>query len=130
MGKLFKHLSGQFREYYKNLTPVKRASVLGVSVVVFVTLVVLGMMVTGNTYVPLFTNVATEQLPQVAEQLQKRGIPFKISDDGHTILIAKELLHSTQMAIMTEMGGAKVGHVGLEIFAKRPKPRPNKRSKA
>jgi flagellar M-ring protein FliF len=119
MSKLLRHLLAQFREYYKNLTPVKRVSVLGVSVVVFITVVVLSMMVTGNTFVPLFTNVATEQLPQVAEQLQKRGIPFKISDDGHTILIAKELLHSTQMAIMTEMGGSKVGRVGLEIFDKQ-----------
>ena len=119
MNKLLTHLISQFREYYKNLTPVKRASVLGVSLVAFITMVVLVMMMTGNTFVPLFTNVASDQLPQVAEQLTKRGIPFKIADDGHTILISKELLHSTQMAIMTEMGGNKVGQLGLELFDKQ-----------
>ena len=69
--------------------------------------------------VPIFTNVPPEQLPQIVEQMQKRGIPFKIAGDGATILIARELLHSTQMAIMTEMGGAKGAHLGLELFDKQ-----------
>jgi hypothetical protein len=30
----------------------------------------------------------------------------EISDNGSTILISKELLHSTQMSIMTDLGGA------------------------
>ena len=77
------------------------------------------MMVSGTNNVPLFTNVPPEQLPQVVDQLQKRGIPFRLADNGATILIAKELLHSTEMAIMTELGGAKVGHVGLELFDKQ-----------
>ncbi len=44
---------------------------------------------------------------------------FESRDNGATILISKDLLHSTQMAIMTELGGAKVGHVGLELFDKQ-----------
>jgi len=119
MNKLFTHLIGQFRQFYKNLTPVKRLSVGAATVIAVVGVGVVMAMLMGSSHVPLFTNVAPDQLPQVVEQLQKRGIPFKLSDNGTTILIAKELLHSTQMAIMTEMGGAKVGHVGLEIFDKQ-----------
>ncbi len=119
MNKLFGHLVTQFRQFYKNLTPVKRLSVLAASVIAVVGLVVISMMLTGTSHTPLFTNVAPDQLPHVVDQLQKRGIPFKIADNGGTILISKELLHSTQMAIMTEMGGAKVGNVGLELFDKQ-----------
>src|ERR1700761_6742469 len=116
MNKLFSHLVVQFRQFYKNLTPVKRLSILAATVISVVALAVIGMMLSGSNYAPLFTNVPPDQLPQVVDQLQKRNIPFKLSDNGSTILISKELLHSTEMAIMTELGGAKVGHVGLEIF--------------
>jgi flagellar M-ring protein FliF len=92
---------------------------MGSVLIIAATIAILATMVLGTNYVPLFTNVPSDQLPQVVEQLQKRGVPFRIADNGATILISKDLLHSTQMAIMTEMGGSKVGHVGLEIFDKQ-----------
>lgn len=119
MGKLFGHLIVQFRQFYKNLTPVKRLSMIAATSIALIGVVVISMMVSGSNMVPLFTNVAPDQLPQVVDQLQKRGIPFRIADNGATIMISKELLHSTQMAIMTEMGGAKVGQIGLELFDKQ-----------
>jgi flagellar M-ring protein FliF len=121
MQKLFAHLIGQFREFYRSLTPMKRASIMVSTVIIVGALCLLATMVLGTNYVPLFSNVPSDQLPQVVEQLQKRGVPFKIADGGSTILISKDLLHATQMAIMTEMGGSKVGRlgVGLEIFDKQ-----------
>jgi len=119
MGKLFSHLVVQFRQFYKNLTPVKRLSVVGASVVGVVGMVVIAMMLTGTNHVPLFTNISPDQLPQIVDQLQKRGVPFKIADNGATILISKDLLHSTQMSIMTELGGAGKVQIGLELFDKQ-----------
>lgn len=119
MGKLFSHLLIQFRQFYKNLTPVKRLSVMSASVITLVGLVVITMMVTGTNHVPLFSNISPDQLPQIVDQLQKRGVPFKIADGGTTILISKDLLHSTQMAIMTEMGGVGKVQIGLELFDKQ-----------
>lgn len=119
MNKLFSHLLGQFRQFYKNLTPVKRLSAIAASVICVVGLGLMTLMLTGTNHVPLFTNIAPDQLPQIVEQLQKRGVPFKIADGGSTIMISKELLHSTQMAIMTEMGGAGKVQIGLEIFDKQ-----------
>src|SRR5665213_1836350 len=119
MNKLLSHLVVQFRQFYKNLTPVKRLSILAASVIAMVALAVILVMVSGTNNVPLFTNVPPEQLPQIVDQLQKRGVPFRLADNGTTIMISKELLHSTEMAIMTELGGAKMGHVGLELFDKQ-----------
>lgn len=119
MQKLFGTLFQQFRDFYKSLTPIKRASVTASAAVIAISIGLLSVLMLGTNYVPLFTNVPAEQLPQVVEQLQKRSIPFRVSDNGATILISKELLHSTQMAIMTELGGSKVGQLGLEIFDKQ-----------
>ena len=119
MNKLFSHLVVQFRQFYTSLTPVKRLSILAVITMAVITATVIALMVSGTNHVPLFTNVPPDQLPQVVDQLQKKGIPFKISDNGTTILISKDLVHSTQMAIMTEMGGNKAGQLGLELFDKQ-----------
>ncbi len=119
MNKLFSHLVVQFRQFYKGLTPVKRLSILAATTMALITATVIVLMISGTNNVPLFTNIPPDQLPQVVDQLQHKGIPFKIADNGATILISKDLLHSTQMAIMTEMGSTKVGHVGLEIFDKQ-----------
>lgn len=119
MNKLFSHLIVQFRQFYKSMTPVKRLSIMGAAALVVVTLGIIAVMTSGANYVPLFTNVPPDQLPQVVNQLQSKSIPFRIGDNGTSVLISKDLLHSTQMAIMTEMGGAKVGNIGLELFDKQ-----------
>lgn len=119
MNRLLSHLINQFRGFYKNLTPVKRLSIMGATAVSLVGLAVIFMMVSGSNNAVLFSKVAPDQLPSLVEQLQKRGIPFKLSDGGSTILIAKDLLPATQMALMTELGGAKGAQIGLEIFDKQ-----------
>lgn len=119
MNTLFSHLIVQFRQFYKNLTPVKRLSITAATIIAVVGAGIIIALMSGTNHVVLFSNISPEQLPQVVDQLQKRGIPFKLSDNGTTILVSKELLHSTQMAIMTEMGGAKVGNIGLELFDKQ-----------
>lgn len=119
MNKLVSHLIAQFREFYRLLTPVKRFAVIGSALIVVIAAAVVSMMVTGSSYAPLFTNVPQDQMPQIVDQLQKKNIPFKISEDGGSILISKDLLHATQMTLMTEMAGTNLGHVGLELFDKQ-----------
>lgn len=119
MQKFFGHIINQFREFLKSLTPVKRMSVMASAVVIAVSLAILSGLLVGTDYAPLFKDVPSDQLPLIVDQLQRKGISFKISDDSRTVSIPKELIHSTQMALMTEIGGAKVGQVGLEIFEKQ-----------
>lgn len=119
MGKLLSHFIIQFKGFYKSLTPVKRMSIIAASVVAIGGLFVVAVMLSGSNHVPLLTNIGPDQLPQVVDQLQKRSVPFKLADDGRTVLVSKDLLHATQMAIMTDLGGAKVGQVGLELFDKQ-----------
>ncbi len=119
MDKLFGNLVVQFREFYKTLTPVKRVSIIGSAVVFLATVVIVSLMLSGANHEVLFRNVPPDQLAIVIDQLQKKNIPFKMADDGTSITVPKELLHSTQMAIMTEVGSAEVGQVGLELFEKQ-----------
>jgi len=118
MNTLLSHLIQQFRQFYKNLTPVKRLSIVAATVIGAIGFTVIVAMMAGTNDVVLFENISPDQLPQVVDQLHKRGVPFKIADNGTRIMIAKDLQHATQMAIMTEMGSSKI-QIGLELFEKQ-----------
>ena len=117
MNSLFRSLMVQFREFYKNLTPVKRFSMLFASLTVVASAFFMLFMVSGTDYVPLLNNVPDDQTAMIVDKLKQKNIPFRIQ--GQTILVPKELVHSTEMALMAEVGSNKIGTIGLEIFDKQ-----------
>jgi flagellar M-ring protein FliF len=119
LDKLFGNLVVQFREFLKSLTPVKRAAIIGSGVAFMVALVVVTLMLSGANHEVLFRNIPDDQIPVVVSQLKKKNIPFQLAENGTTVLVPKELLHSTQMSIMTEVGSGDMGQVGLELFDKQ-----------
>lgn len=119
MNSLFRQLIVQFREFYKNLTPTKKFSMMIASLIVVASAIFMLFMVSGTDYVPLMTNVPSDQTATLMEKLQAKNIPYKIQDGGKTILIPKELVSSTQMSLMSEMGSSKMGQIGMEIFDKQ-----------
>ena len=119
MQSLFRNLIVQFREFYKNLTPTKRVSVLAATIIAVLAIFLLLFMTSGKDFVPLLTNIPNDNLPQIVQKLQQKSVPFRVGADGASILVPKDLLHTTQMTIMSEMGSTKLGNVGLEIFEKQ-----------
>ncbi len=119
MSKLFAGLIIQFREFFKNLGPTKRFSVVIVGLIAALSFVSIIFMLSGNEYVPLLTNVPSDQMPMIVQKLTQKNIPFQLKEEGKTISIPKELLHSTQMTLMSEIGSTKMGSIGLEIFDKQ-----------
>ena len=117
--RFFESLAVQFREFYKTLTPTKRTGIV-ITLVVFLTTGILAFLVlTKRSYVTLFRNVSSDQLPIVISKLKEKSIPFQLRDDGSTIAIPPEFVPATQMAIMAEAGVNKVGSIGLELFEKQ-----------
>lgn len=119
MNKIFGSLVVQFREFFKGLGPTKRMSIIVTFVIAALATGILTMMVSGKDYQPLLTNVPSDQISMIVEKLNKINVPFQMREDGKTIAVPKELLHSTQMTLMAEMGSSKIGTVGLELFDKQ-----------
>ncbi len=121
MQNVFKSLVSQFKSFYGNLTPTKKTSIVAAALILVVAIGVMVLMVSGSSYAPLFANVSADQTSTIMSKLQAKNIPFKIEDGGKTILIPRELVASTQMSLMTEIGNNKVGSVGagLELFDKQ-----------
>ncbi len=119
MNKIIGGLVVQFREFFKNLGPTKRLSVVAVTLIAVAALVIMVLMSSGRDYAPLFTNVQPDQVSMMVAKLNEKNVPFQLRDSGKTIAVPKDLLYSTQMTLMSEIGGPKMGSIGLEIFDKQ-----------
>ncbi|HEY8269496.1 MAG TPA: flagellar basal-body MS-ring/collar protein FliF [Pseudobdellovibrionaceae bacterium] len=119
MNKIFGGIIVQFREFFKNLGPTKRLSIVAATGIVVITLIIMVFMASGKDFVPLFTNIPSDQITTIMAKLTEKSIPYQLRDDGKSISVPKELLHSTQMTLMSEVGSAKMGSAGLELFEKQ-----------
>jgi flagellar M-ring protein FliF len=100
----------------QSLSPVKRFSAIASFVIFVITIIVLSIMLSGKAFVPLFTKISPDHLPIIVDKLKQMSVPFKVEDGGNVVTVPPELLHSTQMAIMTEHADTKLGSIGLELF--------------
>jgi len=119
MSKLFQSLLAQFKNFYKNLTPTKRMSMVASLGIVLASITVVLYMMSGTSFVPMMHDVSADNLPLVIEKLKEKNIPFKVEDGGKTISVPPEHVYTTQMALMTELGASHTGSIGLELFDKQ-----------
>ncbi len=109
----------QISDFFGGLTPIKRASLMASIGIGLAAIATILMMSTGSDYAPLLTSIPPEQMPTVLNTLRAKNIPHRVEDNSGTILVPKTFLHSTQMAIMAEVGAGRIGQVGLELFDKQ-----------
>lgn len=119
MNKLFGTIFSQFNQFFGGLPPLKKRVILFSAAVALVGLVAVTFTLSKSDYVVLLSNVAPDQMPTILQNLQSKNIQFKVATDGSTIMVPRELLPATQMAIMSELGGNRIGSIGLEIFEKQ-----------
>lgn len=119
MNRFFSGFIAQIREFYRNLTPTKRVSALVAATTVIGAVFIMAMMVSERSYVPLLKDIPAETMPTVLGKLKEKNIPLKVGEDGKSIYIPPNLLYSTQMSIMSELGSGKFGTLGFELFEKQ-----------
>lgn len=119
MNKFFGGIIGQFQEFYKSLGPTKRMALVVSVLIGFMTVGSVVFMASGRDYAVLLTNIPPEQVPTIIEKLSSKNIPYQLRDEGKTVTVPQEFLHSTQMQLMSEVGSSKMGSIGLEIFDKQ-----------
>ena len=119
MEKIFGGIVGQFQAFYKSLGPTKRTALLASFFVAIVTIGIVIFMTSGKDYAVLLTNVPNDQVSTIIDKLNQKNIPYQLQEGGKTVLVPKDFLHATQMQLMSEVGSAKLGNIGLEIFDKQ-----------
>ena len=110
---------GQFQEFYKSLGPTKRLALLASFLIGVLAIGSVVFMTSGKDYAVLLTNIPPDQMPSIVEKLSAKNVPYQLKEDGKTITVPKEYLHATQMQLMAEVGSARMGNIGLELFDKQ-----------
>ncbi len=118
MEKLFGGLVVQFQEFYKSIGPTKRIALTVSGLVIVIALGFVGFMASGKDYVVLIKDVPAEQMSLLSSKLAAKNISYRIGEDGKSILVPNEFLYATQMQLMSEVGSANMGTIGLELFDK------------
>ncbi|MCS6838205.1 MAG: flagellar basal-body MS-ring/collar protein FliF [Bdellovibrionaceae bacterium] len=119
MGKFLLQIIAQAKEFFNNLGPTKRISLIVSLIIVFIGLFVVSINVLTKEYGLLLSNIPSEQLPTIISKLNEKKVPYKMGEDQSSIYVPKDLLPATQMSLMAELGSAKIGVVGFEIFDKQ-----------
>ncbi|MCE5300220.1 MAG: flagellar M-ring protein FliF [Spirochaetia bacterium] len=68
-------------------------------------------------FTPLFTNLSAEDAGAIVNQLKESKIPYKIADNGKTVLVPANNVYESRLDLATQ-GLPKGGGVGFEIFDK------------
>jgi flagellar M-ring protein FliF len=66
-------------------------------------------------YKALFTGLQTNDAATIVAELERRKVPYRLSDDGATIYVPADTAERTRLAVMTEDLPLK-GTVGFELF--------------
>lgn len=69
-------------------------------------------------YRVLFSNLGEADGGQVIGELDKRGVPYRLGEGGHTILVPAERMNALRLQL-AEQGLPKGGNVGFELLDKQ-----------
>ncbi|MCE1246742.1 MAG: flagellar M-ring protein FliF [Firmicutes bacterium] len=104
-------------ENFKNLDQNQKTIILAAFALVISTLVVLTFWFNRVEYKVLYSNLPAKEAAKITKYLQEKKIPFKLQDQGATVLVPSEKVHQTRLELAGE-GLPKSGEIGFEIFDK------------
>lgn len=104
----------RFRAFTQTQQIMLIASVLAVS---FALIAAIWFFFLRTPYAPLFTGLRPSDAATIVSELERRKIPYSLSDGGATISVAADKVENTRLKVMTEDLPLK-GTVGFELFNK------------
>lgn len=85
--KKYMHL---LSEYWKARTRSQKGIIIGSSIIVVLLLVGISFFATKKNFVPLYNNLSAQEIGQVKEELDAKGIPYEIDSGGTTINVPEK----------------------------------------
>src|SRR4051812_37844238 len=78
--------------------------------------VVAGTWITRDDYQVLFSDLDPQDGAAMIAELDRTKVPYRLADNGRTILVDKDTVHKTRLKVMGGKGAPVKGTVGFEIF--------------
>lgn len=115
MAEFWSRLRSQVSEIVAGMSPARRAAALAVVVVVLGALIFLVWHTANPPYATLFSRLSTDDAGEIVSYLRDAGIPYRLSDNGTTILVPESQVYETRLSLASQ-GLPRGGVVGFEVF--------------
>lgn len=100
--------------WQRRSTAAKLAAALGVALVLGLTAAA-AVWTLRDDYQPLFADLDPRDAAAIAAELERMKVPYRVADDGATVLVPASSVHATRLKVMGQ-GLELKGTVGFEIF--------------
>ncbi|KAA0257044.1 flagellar M-ring protein FliF [Deferribacter autotrophicus] len=112
-----KDFINQFKTVFNNLSLVQKVSIISATAAVFLSIVVLVIWANKPVYKTLYANLSPDDASKIVESLKGKRIPYKLKDDGKTILVPEKEVYELRLDLAQE-GIPTGGGAGFELFDK------------
>jgi flagellar M-ring protein FliF len=103
------------RLFWENLSGASRAGLLMCVIFIVGVTIALGYWLMRTDYQVLFSELTPPDAAAMAGELDRLKVPYKLSEDGTSILVDKDQVHKTRMKMMGKELPLR-GAVGFELF--------------
>src|ERR1051326_1619773 len=103
------------REMWQQASAEARLGLVTGAVLILAILVYFSVSVLRPEYQTLFANLDPQDAAAMTSELDKMKVPYRVDNDGTTILVDKSQVHSLRLKLLSKSGAMRSG-VGFEIF--------------
>ncbi len=113
----FNNILQKVKDFWGKLSLIYKVGIIsGITLIVFFILF-LSLRGSGPEYGILFSGLDPKDASKIIEELKKNGVPYKLAQEGKTILVPKDRVYDLRL-MMSSQGLPSMGVVGFEIFDK------------
>ncbi len=111
----FKQIGEKVKGIWGNFSLTQRMIISGVAVLTIAGFIALTLWANKPNYQMLYSNLSPEDANRVVTLLQTENVPYELTDNGRSIMVAQEKVYDLRIKIAGE--GNLVGQgIGFEIF--------------
>ena len=107
----------RLKTFWQNLSTAQRIMWVSIPSAVIILITVIALYATAPNYMPLFSNLSSDDAGAIVKQLKDKKVPYKIEGGGKVITVPTKYLYDARLDLATQ-GLPKGGGVGFEIFDK------------
>ncbi|MGX4669227.1 flagellar basal-body MS-ring/collar protein FliF [Cerasibacillus sp. JNUCC 74] len=102
--------------FWNNRTKAQRLIFIGSVVIIILLIIAIVFFTTRSKYVPLYNNLSVQEVGQIKEELDTRGVPYELEGGGKEIKVPEEQADSLVVDLAAQ-GIPKSGNIDYSFFS-------------
>lgn len=112
----FKEFMEKTQNYWSERTPGQKGMLIGSVTIGIGLITLLSFLVFRPNYTPLYNNLSMQEVSQIKQELETRGVPYEITANGTSISVPKDQVNNLLVDLAGE-GLPKSGGIDYSFFS-------------